>query len=87
MILDVLDTLDVTKDNNSELTNGNKYEVTLVIDKKYGPVWSVLACYGLYLSSVHQCKFNLHLVVDLIYCLQPSGRGRLMWEGSKSFVA
>jgi hypothetical protein len=75
MILEVLDLLDVKKDNISELANGNKHEITLILCKKCGPVWSVLACYGLYLSSVHQCKFNLHLVVDLNYCLQPRGSG------------
>jgi len=82
MILEVLDPLYVTKDNISEPVNGNKYEVTFILGKKCRPVWSVLVCYGLYLSSVHQCKFNLHLVVDLNYYLQPRGRGWLMLEGS-----
>jgi len=54
MILNVLDPLYVTKDNISELANGNKYEVTLILVKKCGLVWSILVCYGLYLSSVHQ---------------------------------
>jgi len=44
LILEDLDNLDVTKDNISELANGNKHEVTLILGKKYGPVWSVLAC-------------------------------------------
>jgi hypothetical protein len=40
MILEVLDTLYVTNDSISELINGNKHEVTLILGKKYGPVWS-----------------------------------------------
>jgi hypothetical protein len=43
-----------------------EYEVTLTLGKKYGPVWSALACYGLYLSFVYQCKFNLYLIFDLM---------------------
>jgi len=67
MILEVLDTLDVTKDDNSELLNGNKHEVSLILGKKYEPVWSVLACCGLYFGSVHQCKFNLYLILCLSF--------------------
>jgi hypothetical protein len=84
MILEVVDSLDVTNNNSSELANGHKYEVTLIL---YTPVWSVLACYDLYLSSVHQCNFNLYLVVDMMYCLQLTGKGRMMWDGSNMFVA
>jgi hypothetical protein len=44
MNLEVLGNLDVTKDNISELLNGNKYEVTLILVRKMdrsGVYWRV----------------------------------------------
>ena len=65
MILEVVDTLNIMKDNIYELVNGNKH-VSLKLGKKNGPVWSVLTRCGLYLCFVHQCNFDVYLIFDLM---------------------